>query len=152
LRTYVQEWHFNSVFFASWFEQTNDRDTPKQIAAVVILLVAFGFAVFGRDPIKGCFYTLGVFFLLSPTLHPWYLTWIIPFLCFYRSAAWLVLSGTVGLAYLILFNYVISGVWEESIWVLMAEYIPFGTVWVLSLRPRWRRFMVAGKMENPDLD
>ncbi len=136
LRTYSREWHFNSVFFSTWFEWTGDRNTPKVIALAVVALMSFGFALFGRDAIKGCFYTLGAFFLLSPTLHPWYLTWIIPFLCFRMSAAWLVLSGTVGLAYLVLFNYVISGVWQESNLVLLAEYLPFLAAWIVSL---WHR-------------
>ncbi|MCR4312736.1 MAG: hypothetical protein NUV58_00620, partial [Candidatus Roizmanbacteria bacterium] len=28
------------------------------------------------------FFAIGTFLILAPTLHPWYLTWIIPFLCF----------------------------------------------------------------------
>jgi hypothetical protein len=37
--------------------------------------------------------------LVSPTAYPWYFTWSIPFLCFYPSAAWLLMSVTSGLAY-----------------------------------------------------
>jgi hypothetical protein len=37
--------------------------------------------------------------LLSPTVYPWYLTWSIPFLCFYPSGAWLLMSVTSVLAY-----------------------------------------------------
>ena len=41
------------------------------------------------------FVAIGTFLILAPTLHPWYLTWIVPFLCFNKNRAWLVLTGTV---------------------------------------------------------
>jgi hypothetical protein len=33
------------------------------------------------------------FWLLLPTLNPWYWTWAVPFLPFSRSRAWLAVSG-----------------------------------------------------------
>ena len=35
------------------------------------------------------------FFLLAPTVYPWYLAWTLPFLCLDRSLPWLLLTGTV---------------------------------------------------------
>lgn len=43
---------------------------------------------------------IGAYLLLIPTaMHPWYVLWIIPFLCVHPSAAWLFFSGAVTLSY-----------------------------------------------------
>jgi hypothetical protein len=45
------------------------------------------------------FLTLAWFWLLLPTLNPWYWTWAVPLLPFTRNRAWLALSGLVLLYY-----------------------------------------------------
>jgi hypothetical protein len=50
--------------------------------------------------LESAFLTLAWFWLLSPTLNPWYWTWALPLLPFARSRAWLAVSGLVLLYYL----------------------------------------------------
>jgi hypothetical protein len=38
--------------------------------------------------------------LLAPTLHPWYLLWLLPLLSFAPSPPWILWTGTVVLSYL----------------------------------------------------
>lgn len=78
------------------------------------------------------FWAIGTFLILAPTVHPWYLTWIVPFLCFYHSRAWLVLTGTVVFYYFMnhhlfsrLIEYNNEWVWQEVHWLKLPEYIPF---------------------------
>ncbi|MDR4506547.1 MAG: hypothetical protein MRK01_17390 [Candidatus Scalindua sp.] len=78
------------------------------------------------------FIAIGTFLILAPTLHPWYLTWIIPFLCFNKNRAWLVLTGTVICYYFMsheLFSKMIwyndEWVWKEVHWLKLPEYLPF---------------------------
>ena len=78
------------------------------------------------------FIAIGAFLILAPTLHPWYLTWIIPFLCFNNNRAWLVLTGTVICYYFMnheLFSQMIwynnEWVWKEVHWLKLPEYLPF---------------------------
>ncbi len=91
---------------------------------------------------------LAAFFLLSPTLQPWYLLWLLPLLCLNRRAPngdarqtsrpalfsaliskpgrnglWL-LTATVLLSYLILHDYQSSGVWQEAAWWKWLEFGP----------------------------
>ena len=89
---------------------------------------------------------LGMLFILMPTLHPWYLIWVIPVLV----ASWqkksldlssesashpnefdarlrmglLALSLTVLLSYWVLHNFAAMGVWKESTLVKFLEFIP----------------------------
>jgi len=78
------------------------------------------------------FVAIGTFLILIPTLHPWYLTWIIPFLCFNKNRAWILLTGTVICYYFMsheLFSKMIwyndEWVWKEVHWLKLPEYIPF---------------------------
>lgn len=81
---------------------------------------------------------LGGLLLLSPTVHPWYLCWLVPFLAVAPHRAWLLLTGLVSLSYITLIDYSASGVWSESLMVKWVEYLPFyGLLLYDLLRRRW---------------
>ncbi|MGH7599860.1 MAG: hypothetical protein ACREOI_26190 [bacterium] len=65
---------------------------------------------------------LGIFFLLSPTVQPWYLLWILPLMCLVRQPGWITWSATIFLAYWILDGYARTGLWQEPAWVKWMEY------------------------------
>jgi hypothetical protein len=46
-------------------------------------------------PLDSSFLALAGFYLLSPVMYPWYLSWTIPFLCLRPRPAWLLFTGTV---------------------------------------------------------
>jgi len=43
---------------------------------------------------------LGALLLLAPTVHPWYVLWILPFAAAQRSWPWLLFAALVPLAYI----------------------------------------------------
>ncbi len=67
----------------------------------------------------------GAILLLTPTLYPWYIIWILPFLVFIPNISWLLFSFLIQFSYFILKSYNVSGIWEESVWILLLEYVPF---------------------------
>jgi hypothetical protein len=75
--------------------------------------------------IRASFIITAALLLLVPTLHPWYVIIIIPFLIFTPNWSWLVFTFLVQLSYFVLQDYVMIGVWQESNWILLAEYLPF---------------------------
>jgi len=50
--------------------------------------------------LESAFLTLGWFWFLSPTLNPWYWTWLLPLLAFARSRVWWWTSGVLLVYYL----------------------------------------------------
>ena len=75
---------------------------------------------------------VGSYLLLVPTsMHPWYVVWIVPFLCFSPWPAWLYFSGAVSVSYL---SYVVKPA-PIPWWAWLAEYGPF---YVLLLVSGWR--------------
>ena len=75
--------------------------------------------------IQASFIITGSFLLLTTTLYPWYVIVIIPFLIFIPNWSWLIFTFLIQLSYFVLQNYALYGVWKESTWVLLVEYIPF---------------------------
>lgn len=64
---------------------------------------------------------VSAYLLLLPTsFHPWYLIWILPFLCLYPSWGWLYLSGAIALSYL---KYV-QGSPDVPFGIRLLEFIP----------------------------
>ena len=68
---------------------------------------------------------VGAALLLTTTVQPWYLLWIVPFLCFFPNRAWLLLTGLTMLAYHVLIRYHTEGIWSETLWIKLVIYIPF---------------------------
>ncbi|KAA3613714.1 MAG: DUF2029 domain-containing protein [Calditrichaeota bacterium] len=78
-----------------------------------------------RKLMKVWFVLFGSLCLITPTLHPWYLLWILPITIFHREKAWLVLSLTIVWSYEIVARYATTGIWQESGWIKLAVFTPF---------------------------
>jgi alpha-1,6-mannosyltransferase len=75
---------------------------------------------------------VGTYLLLVPTsMHPWYVLWMVPFLCFWPWPAWLYFSGAVSLSYV---SYVVEPA-PLPWWAWLAEY---GPLYTLLLHAGWR--------------
>ena len=105
----------------------------KTITLIIFSIVFFFlYKKYHDNILRFAFLVYGSFLILAPTVHPWYLTWIVPFLCFYHSKAWLVLTGTVIFYYFMnhsffskLIEYNNELVWREVHWLKLPEYLPF---------------------------
>jgi len=76
------------------------RDVARLLVAVAAACWAIGIALRRDLPFaRQILLVLGGVLLLSPTLHPWYLLWILPWAAALASPAWLLLGFTVVLAY-----------------------------------------------------
>ncbi len=140
LRTYGAEWEFNASLFSLLRSAFGGAAWVR--AGLVVALVLFAF-IQGRrqeDLSRFAFLVVGCALLLSPTLYPWYVCWILPFLCFSLSPAWLYLSGMVAASYAVWMTYPITGGWTPGTAVLVLEYAPFyGLLLWEGARPRGRR-------------
>lgn len=102
----VREAMVNS--FAAGFD-IDPGEAPFMIARATTAFLFFVFAITlawrtaAKDSAHFCeaaFLTIAWFWLLCPTLNPWYWTWALPLLPFARGRAWLVVSGLVFIYYL----------------------------------------------------
>lgn len=92
-----------------------------------------------RDWSRGVLAVLGALLICSPTLHPWYATWILPFAVWRRSHVWTVLSLSVLAALLLWEGTLFWSAWEPNLLTrTLVLAPPLG--WLLATRSRgfWR--------------
>jgi hypothetical protein len=135
-------WRANDGLFHLLVEITGDLDTAKAIAAGLFAGL-MGFLLLRKTPpLRACYVATGGLLLLSSTVHPWYVLWIVPFLCFYPNPAWLLFTGTVVLSYHAAFLTPAGMAWTEQILIKLLEYGPFFLLLALS---GFSRFFVDDK-------
>ena len=156
LQTYALTWRFNDSAYTVVHLAVGalgavvvEGDLPeghvlhlaRWFCGAAFLVAAAWIVVRRTDPVRATFALLALHLVLAPTLHPWYVLWVVPFLPLFPNPAWVSLSGLVFLAYWVLDGYRSTGVWWESPWVRWAEYVPFYallglTWWRHRARPR----------------
>jgi len=78
-----------------------------------------------HDKLRSVYLAIGCLLLLLPTLHPWYLVLISPFLVFFPSRAWLYLLAAVVFTFPVIAVEAQTGIFQEIFWLKWFEYIPF---------------------------
>jgi len=117
----------SQTFFSSDLPTLLSKATVVVILSgtIAYLLVRKSFMKKSRELFLFYFFVLmGLVFLLSPVQNPWYLSWVVPFMCLFPWRSWILLTGLVGLYYLdFYFDY--QDVGQYSRWIPWVEYTPF---------------------------
>ena len=77
------------------------------------------------DPLHSVYLAVGCVLLFLPTLHPWYLVLIAPFLCVFPARAWLYLQAAVLFTFPVMAGELRTGIFQEIPWLKLPEYLPF---------------------------
>ena len=133
---YGRYWTFNAGIFAllsslqqAWLPGLTQL--PVNPLRGLMALLTIGYAVYAarscrldnpRALMATCGNILAVCLLLSPTVDPWYLCWLLPFLCFTPNPGLLLWTVTGMLSYC----YYIQQTF--SVWIPLAEYLPVAGV------------------------
>jgi hypothetical protein len=80
-------------------------------AALLILWIAL-VTFLEADLWRSAFFVLGGLIVLSPIVHYWYVSWVLVFVPLFPSLAWITLTGTVALYFLVGF---IPAPWEQIV-------------------------------------
>jgi alpha-1,6-mannosyltransferase len=139
LRLYTATWYFNGPPFFALSAFLGSQDLARRLLFGVGIAFVFTAALRERDLARFLYLTIGCALLVSPTVYPWYLTWIAPFLALYRSRAWIAFSALVMLSYAVWIYYIGTGAWRLPGWLLAIEYAPFYLLLLQGLRRTTRR-------------
>jgi hypothetical protein len=108
---------------------------PERAARSFVALVWCAWAVFvyahARDRLRGFGLLLAGFLVLTPTLHPWYLAWILPFVALEMSRAWLWILAAAPILYAPLAGWQHAGRWVEPVWLWPVLALPFFALLIL---------------------
>jgi len=130
LRVYGESWNFNSLLFSLSRGIIDDPVWIRRVLAAAGIVFAVYQAVRQEDLLRYAYVVTGFALLISPTVYPWYLCWIVPFLCFFRSRAWIYLTGAIFVSYTVWTVFRETGVWQVGWWMLLVEYVPFAVLLV----------------------
>lgn len=158
---YATSWYFNDVLFRplgfALGLDPEDRTLAStrawrlglQVAWVAVCLFAAlrwgrarergGQADRATAIARGAFAIIVGFVLLTPTLHPWYLVWLLPLAILVRSAAAYTFTLTVLVSYGTKLREVETGNWSEEGATRIWQFAPVLVVLVVELIVRRRR-------------
>lgn len=147
LTTFAREWEFNAgpfrVLRAALAPLLHDPDAGARLVAsgtVVAGAIWLAHRAAGRpERFAGAACSiLGLLLLVSPAVMPWYVTWLLPLAVLSGQREWLVLSGLVGFAFLVM----VDG--RERVAALAAEYGLFLAALAVIHRDRLRAAVALG--------
>ena len=132
----VHRW--SEALFARFLAYDESGSDPRRLAralagaAWLALLVLAWRRRF--EPARVALLALAGFLVLTPTLHPWYVCWIVPFLAPFRARAAEWLAAVAPLLYWPLAAYRAGGAWVEPPWLWPAVALPFAVALLVDLR------------------
>jgi len=115
--------HYNDSISAVFRECLGPAALPA-LAGLLFLCLAWVFLSVD-DPLHSAYLAAGGVLLFLPTLHPWYLVLIAPFLCVFPSRAWLYLQAAVLFTFPVMAGELRMGLFQEISWLKLPEYLPF---------------------------
>ncbi len=102
------------------------------------------------DPLLRTAWLMGGLLLVLPTVHQWYLIALLPFLCFFPWAGWLLLTGTSILPFLAQLEIFHTGEWVEWHWLKPFEYAPLFIWFCWCAIKKWQIRKSDGSLKNPE--
>jgi hypothetical protein len=135
---YREKWRFNGFLFLQLSEHFKDE---RQVERLMLLLVTVVIGVcLARklELLEQLYWVTGAILLCAPTLFPWYLIWMVPFLCFFQNPAWLMLTALSPLSYYVLIDWWTLGLWRQNDLFLKLQYYPFYGCLIWNFLRGWR--------------
>ena len=120
LQIFAREWEFNSAVYdlvSLWLDPQAARFLLAGVFVSFLIVYWYRYIGRGEPSIPRGDWIFGLFLILSPTINPWYLLWLLPFAVIYPTA-WAWVS-----AYAVLLSYVT--------WINLGNYSldPFAHPW-----------------------
>jgi hypothetical protein len=139
LAAYAQYWHFNDLAFTPLVHAGIDPLEARRILAAVFVLAALAISWRTRDLLAANGLLFFAYLALSPTVHPWYGLWLLPFLpcipALIRPAA-MMLVALLPLSYVTPWWEARTGIAEEPGWNRLLLWIPVLTILVWTMGRR----------------
>lgn len=133
LRRFAYVTRLNDLFW--WLIEETVWPNPHQknyhYNVILIICVAVVSLLSWWNWKRGMIWALGAALVLSPVLHPWYCTWILPLATWRRAFAWHVLSITL-FAYFLFWNERLFALpWHAEPWMRAIIIVPAvsATIW-----------------------
>jgi hypothetical protein len=100
--------------------------------AAILMVACIIIAVrYRRDWRRSALWILGLALVLSPVLHPWYVTWILPLAVWQRVRAWTILSLSALFSLLLWEATPWWNQWEPNALTRALVIVPAAAAWII---------------------
>ncbi len=123
----------------SLFSSMNTASSIIATLYIVTWLIAFGLMLRGQLW-SALLLAFGGLLVLSPIIHFWYLTWVLPLIALRPKLSWISLSITFSLYFLVWHTQSQTGGWTMPLWAKWMFWLPFITLLFFELRRGIPRF------------
>lgn len=124
LLIFVQNWYSNGSIFTLFQKMFNDNFLSR-IFSMALFFVSFVWLYFSKkELIEKSYLIFTLFFIFSPVVHPWYITWVAFLTAINFRWSGVVFISTISVSNIYAMNYIINKKWEMSEWLLLFEYLP----------------------------
>ena len=124
LSTFGSHWEFNGSVFSIFYFLTGSNETAHIISGALIAGLVGALAIVDRPLTEKLFWGFVGFVLLSPVVHPWYLTWLAALLVLRWSTGVFLFLGMSCVANVVVYQYQAFGAWNDQPLLLLIEYVP----------------------------
>lgn len=149
LSEYAERWNGSNLAFrlveravAALLPHEHDPRVVTHAARVacgVLWLAIVAWASWrASDRVSGARIAIAAFLVLAPVVHPWYVTWMAPFVALRRDAEWVWMLAVVPLWYAPLHGWRHDGIWIEPQWAWPLVALPFAALLALRVVRDWR--------------
>ena len=145
LLAFTEVTRFNDLVWA-WLEAiTIQNPFGRNWPFTLTLAVAVGVIVwkFRADWRRSALWVLGAALLLSPTLHPWYVTWILPLAVWRGQTAWTILSLSALTALLLWESTALWTAWQPTLLTRSFVILPPLAAWLLQFKIQNSKFKTS---------
>ncbi len=126
-------WIANSSIFSILFFLIKDNQEARLISLFLFFISGL-ILFFSRQKLIDKLYLIFFLFLIfSPTVHPWYVTWIALFLPISFRWSGMMFIALVNLVNILLIDYIKYNVWYTFHWLMIIEYLPVITIFIWEL-------------------
>ena len=140
LRAFADVTRFNELLV--WvFPNPWQRNWPVTLLLCTTVLVLVWHL--RRDWPRSALWVLGAALILSPVLHPWYVTWILPFAVWRQQPAWTVLSLSALAAFLLWETTPLWTAWQPNLLTRAFVCVPPLIAW------RWQSAISNQQSDEP---
>ncbi|MCX7610971.1 MAG: hypothetical protein N2043_05215, partial [Ignavibacterium sp.] len=124
LLIFVQNWYSNASVFTLFQKIFNDNFLSR-IFSMALFFVSFVWLYFSKkELIEKSYLIFTLFFIFSPVVHPWYITWVAFLTAINFRWSGVVFISTISISNIYAMNYIINKKWEMNEWLLLFEYLP----------------------------
>lgn len=122
---FAQTFHYNGLLYSLFSPLLDHPVLAQNLCWLCFSIAAVAVFFLTPDPLRSAYLLSGAWLICSPIMHQWYFLLIVPFLPFFRSPAWWMLTAFTSATFVTRFHQYATGGWIDDPLARCIEYGPF---------------------------